>query len=240
MRELIKKTHRQWHDMLDKALDCVDQEYLANLQQDAAWLPGKDKLFAAFNCPPEQIKFLLLGESPYPRPQSANGYAFWDNAVGPLFSDKGFSLQVNRATSLRNLMKMLLVARGDLQEDCSQAAIARLDKSQYIQTAQQLFSGMLERGFLLLNASLVYRENQVPYHSKQWQPFMNSLFDQLAQSYPDIQLILFGKIAAQVKNAERFSCLVAEHPYNLSFINNPDVVAFFKPLDLLSYHERHR
>lgn len=240
MRELIEKTHQQWHDMLDKALYCMDEEYLANLHQNAAWLPGKEKLFAAFNCSPAQIKFLLLGESPYPRPQSANGYAFWDNAVGPLFSDKGLSLQVNRATSLRNLMKMLLVARGDLQGDCSQAAIARLDKSQYIQTAHQLFNGMMERGFLLLNASLVYRDNQVPYHSKQWQPFMNSLFNQLAQSYPDIQLILFGKIAAQVKNAELFSCLVAEHPYNLSFINNPDVIAFFKPLDLLSCHERHR
>ncbi|QRN03686.1 uracil-DNA glycosylase [Legionella sp. MW5194] len=239
MRELIEKTHSKWHDTLDRALGCMNSEYLRQLQREVDWLPGNENLFAAFSRPPECMKFLLLGESPYPRPQSANGYAFWDNAVGALFSDRGLSLEVNRATSLRNLIKMLLVARGDLQEDCSQTAIARLDKRHYIQTAQQLFNGMMERGFLLLNASLVYRDNQVPYHSRQWQPFMNSLFDQLAESHPSIQLVLFGKIAAQVKNAERFSCLVAEHPYNLSFINNPDVLAFFKPLDLLSCHERH-
>ena len=44
----------------------------------------------------------------------ANGYAFWDAAVNELWSDNGLSKAVNRATSLRNFIKMLLVTEGAL------------------------------------------------------------------------------------------------------------------------------
>lgn len=237
MRELIEKTHCQWHELLEKALACVDKNYLAQLQQEQSWLPGKERLFAAFNDPLDQVNYLLLGESPYPRPQSANGFAFWDNAVDSLWSSKGLSKEVNRATSLRNMLKMLLVARGDLNGDCSQPAIANLDKSSYWQTLEQLFNAMRSRGFLLLNACLVYDEGKIAYHARQWQPFISSILNQLAASHNPIQLLLFGKIAAQVDNKNQFKCLICEHPYNLSFIHNPDVLTFYKPLDLLRRHE---
>jgi uracil-DNA glycosylase len=127
------------------------------------------------------------------------------------------------------------MARGDLQENCSQPTIAALDKSPYWQTAEQFFSSLVNKGFLLLNASLVYSEDQVRFHARQWQPFMHSLLSQLADYKRSLQLILFGRIAEQLPEANFFSCLIAEHPYNLSFITNPKVLAFFKPLDLLHY-----
>ncbi|KTD64768.1 uracil-DNA glycosylase family protein [Legionella spiritensis] len=237
VQELLEKTHPQWHDVLEKALNSMDEQYVIQLKGDRNWLPGWELMLAAFSQPLLHTRYLLLGESPYPRRQSANGYAFWDNAVASLWSDKGLSKEVNRATSLRNMMKMLLVARGDLGEDHSQAAIARLDKSHYWRTASELFHGMIRKGFILLNASLVYSDNRVPYHARQWQPFISSLFNQLALRDHKVTLLLFGKIAARVQNSNRFPCLIAEHPYNLSFISNKDVLAFFKPLDLLSCHE---
>lgn len=234
MHPIDQVTHPQWHTLLTTALNCMDQSYLTSLGQTADWLPGWQQLFAAFSQPLANTRYILLGESPYPRLQSANGYAFWDASVGAIWQPHGLSKAVNRATSLRNFIKMLLLARGDLTDSLSQEAIAGLDKSAYWSTMEQLFGAMLNKGFLLLNASLVYRDNEVRFHAKQWQPFMDSLFQQLAHLKPLRHMILFGRIASQVPNAHLFPCLVAEHPYNISFITNPDVLAFFKPLDLLS------
>ena len=97
--------------------------------------------------PLSSVRTILFGESPYPREGSANGYAFWDAAVENLWSDSGLSKAVNRATSLRNFIKMLLLARGDLNHDFSQPAIAQLDKSTFHRTADEFFTGLLNKGF---------------------------------------------------------------------------------------------
>lgn len=237
MHFLIKKTHLQWHSLLTTALQEMDKDYLISLEKNHDWLPGCDHLFATFTQPLENVRYILLGESPYPRKLSANGYAFWDQRVGAIWSEKGLSKEVNRATSLRNMIKMFLHARGDLSSSFSQEAIAQLDKIAYWQTAEQLFLSFIQKGFLLLNATLVYSPNEVRFHAKHWQPFMAKLFEQLLALQLPIKMILFGGIAAQVAGVSSFPCLKAEHPYNLSFITNPDVLAFFKPLDLLSCYE---
>lgn len=225
-----------WHDDLAQALHTMDQTYLNALLLQSNWLPGIHLLLSAFSIPKSCVRYILLGESPYPRKESANGYAFYDAAVGCLWADTGFSKQVNRATSLRNFLKMLLYARHDLMDDFSQSAIAQLDKTQYWQSGAEFFQNMIHRGFLLLNASLAYRDGEVRGHAKQWRPFMNSLLNALAKE-PDITLLGFGRIAESVAYPATFSTLFCEHPYNISFITHPDVVQFFKPLDLLSRHD---
>lgn len=238
MQQLLEQAHPDWQEMVTNALTTVDNNYLRQLQQESGWLPGWGRIFAAFSQPIPTRPFILLGESPYPRAQSANGYAFWDEAVQALWSSSGLSKQVNRATSLRNIIKMLLLTRGDLTvQDTSQTAIAALDKTHYWHTAAQFFTGMLKQGFVLLNATLVYHEGEVAYHAKHWRPFLDSLLEQLVQSRPQTQLVLFGKIAALLGNTKRFACVVAEHPYNLSFIHNKAVHDFFKPFDLLRRYD---
>jgi uracil-DNA glycosylase len=240
MQSLLHCIHPQWQPLVGRALEHVERDYLLQLEKTNNWLPGIHSVFAAFSLPLQDTRYILLGESPYPRLESANGYAFWDKAVHVLWSQTGLSKEVNCATSLRNWIKMLLVARGDLQaENCSQAAIAALDKSAYWQTAEQFFSFLVKKkGFLLLNASLVYSKEKVLFHARQWQPFMHHLLLQLTECKPSIQLILLGRIAKQVPQSSLFSGLQAEHPYNLSFITNPAVLDFFRPLDLLSCHEK--
>ncbi|MCP0913439.1 MULTISPECIES: uracil-DNA glycosylase family protein [Legionella] len=239
MHPLLKQAHPQWHIILDKALGHVDPDYLKELETMGSCLPNKECIFRAFSIPLAATEYVLLGESPYPRPESANGFAFWDNAVGSLWSSTGLSKEVNRATSLRNWIKMLLYARGDLQQDFSQNAIAKLNKTSYVQTASELFNAFLNKGFLLLNATLVYSKGDVNYHARKWKPFIQQLFLQLAEIKPSLKLVLFGRIANEIPGSDLFSSLIAEHPYNLSFITNPNVVAFFKPLDLLSHEKKH-
>lgn len=227
--------HPEWHNILINALEMMDKSYLNNLLENGDWLPGINFMFAAFSLPLSKTHYVLFGESPYPRKNSANGYAFWDNAVDSLWSEQGLSKPVNRATSLRNFIKMLLIARGSLTTDTSQPAIAQTEKSGLVHTAKQFFQGLMDKGILLLNASLVYAEGEVPYHARHWKPFMQSVLEQLALVKPSVQLILLGKIAGIIPPNKLSVGLIAEHPYNISFITNSNVIEFFKPLDLLSH-----
>lgn len=237
MKTLLGRVHPEWRTMVDEALKHMDVDYLNGLGVGGDWLPGKGDMFAAFSRPLSSSRYILLGESPYPRPQSANGFAFWDSAVKSIWGPKGLSTEVNRATSLRNLLKMLLYARGDLQHDFTQEAIIQLDKAPYIQTAQELFEAFLHHGFVLLNATLVFSKGKVNFHARHWRPFIHSLLQQLAKYNSSLQLVLLGRIAQEIPEAGLFPSLRAEHPYNISFITNPNVVEFFKPMDLLAHHE---
>jgi uracil-DNA glycosylase len=66
---------------------------------------------------------------------------------------------------------------------------------------------------------------------------VKDLFVEQKRINPELQLVLFGKIAAQVPEIHRFPSLVVEHPYNIRFITNSKVLAFFKPMDLLNFKE---
>src|SRR5690349_13134393 len=124
----LKITHPEWRSTIVQALASMNTHYLAALQNQTGWLPGPDRIFHAFAQPLSHTRTLLLGESPYPRAASANGLAFYDAAVTALWSPTGLAKAVNRATSLRNIIKMLLVAEGMLSpDDTRQAAIAQLD-----------------------------------------------------------------------------------------------------------------
>jgi uracil-DNA glycosylase len=236
----IDNTHPSWQPLLAQALTELAPNYLEQLADDTTWLPGAVNIFNAFTLPLAQLRYILFGESPYPRQASANGYAFWDAAVNELWSNTGLSARVNRATSLRNIIKMLLVARGDLQpQDTSQQAIACLDKSAYVRTIGELFNNFQRQGILLLNATLVFRKNLVQKDATNWRPFIAKLLELLAQYKPDLELILLGKIAQIINTlpaAKSYRQFQAEHPFNHSFISNPNVLNFFRPLHLLDRH----
>ena len=236
----LKTIDPSWHEIISSALTTVDSQYLHQLQTTTAWLPGTSKIFNAFSLPLTKTRYILFGESPYPRAISANGFAFWDAAVDSLWCATGMAKSVNRATSLRNLMKMLMLANGALKpKDTSQTAIAQINKTTWVQTLTELFHNFLKHGFLLLNASLVLSTRSVAHDSAYWYPFITSIIEQLTLEKTDIKLILLGKIAEKIqkiKAAEQFSTLVAEHPYNTSFLTNQHVINFFRPLNLLQLH----
>jgi uracil-DNA glycosylase len=226
-----------WRSCLEHALLTVDADYRQALLTSTEWLPGLTHIFGAFSLPVEDVKYVLLGESPYPRSQSANGYAFWDAAVTDLWSPSGLSKTVNRATSLRNIIKMLLVAENLLKpEHTSQADIASINKTSLVQTNNELFGNMIDKGFLLLNASLVLQPDNVRKDAKAWRPFLKYVLEYLLAKKPKIELLLLGNIANEIDTLitqPAVNKVYAEHPYNISFINNPTILNFFKPLHLL-------
>jgi uracil-DNA glycosylase len=231
-----------------KAVAAADPAYLPALAKDD-YLPTGQRLFAAFALPLEAVRYVLVGEGPYPRAGSATGVCFMDGAVDSLWSEAGLSKPVNRATSLRNFMKMLLVADGQLSPDNTGAAAlaqvaARAKDNGSIQTLPQLQHNLLDKGFLLLNATLVFRSHVAPaLDARAWLPFLQHVLAALAergdtagQGSSAPQLVLWGKIAEQLKRlpvTARFSHVLSEHPYNLSFITNQTMQGLFGPMHLL-------
>ena len=232
--------HPDWRPILEPALASVNRQYLESLMQDSRWLPGADRLLAAFRRNLDGVRYVLLGESPYPRPESANGIAFYDASVDGLWSPQGLSKAVNRATSLRNLLKTMLIAEGRINKDAdgkiTQTAIADLNKEGMIQSLPELFANLERAGFLMLNATPVLHPLRKPnQEAVYWQPFVEAVLHGLA-SRP-ITLILWGQIAAVIEKmpaSQSFNKLVCEHPYNISFIDNPQMRSLFGDLRLLA------
>jgi uracil-DNA glycosylase len=247
--QALEFAHPSWRPTLHQALllmQTKSPDYLSNLAQDD-FLPEGQRIFAAFSVPLDQVRYVLVGEGPYPRASSANGYCFMDAAVGSLWSSEakgGLSKPVNRATSLRNFMKMLLLAEGVLSEEnlnpTSMAEIsiqARAEGSGMIQTMADLHRNFVSNGFLMLNASLVFRSHVAPsIDAKAWEIFLKSVFDALSQLSRKPTVILWGKIAdrlSSINSLSHFELARSEHPYNLSFITNKAMQALFAPLALL-------
>jgi len=248
---MLDVAHPSWRPILSAGLDAIDAafpDYLPSLA-DAHYLPNGGRVFAAFTQPVDAVRYVLVGEGPYPRPDSATGVCFMDGAVTSLWSEKGLSKPVNRATSLRNFMKMLLVADGQLSiaqttgdavGEVAHKALAAPDS--VIQTLPELQANLTAQGFLLLNATLVYRPDVPPVKdAKAWQPFLQAVLAALAdhaerQGNEPPTLVLWGKIAVQLDALpanKRFPKKTSEHPYNLSFIANTTMQQLFGAMHLL-------
>jgi len=225
-----------WETLLSKAYANLEHEYRLFLEEDKGYFPSRTEYFNAFKTlQKENVKYILFGQDPYPRRESAGGYAFIDEKVKMLFSDTGLSKEVNRATSLRNFIKMALVARGDLKDDTSQDAIRQIDKRPLINSIEELRINFEKNGVLLLNTALVFTDKKSSSkHVKAWRPFIRVLLEVMEESSP--KLILFGTHAKDLKKRlplENFKTIEMEHPYNHTFISNEKALNLFGSMNLL-------
>lgn len=226
-----------WEKILSEAYASLEADYQRFLEEDESYFPSKENYLNAFNTlPKEKVKYILFGQDPYPRKESAGGYAFIDTKVQNLFSVSGLSKEVNRATSLRNFMKMALVASERLtSDDTSQEAISKLDKTQLIDSIEALRINFERNGVLLLNTALIFTDKKsTKKHVKAWKPFVQTLLNALEDDTP--KLILFGTHAKDLKkqfSLDKFETIELEHPYNHTFISNHKALELFGPMHLL-------
>jgi uracil-DNA glycosylase len=227
-----------WDAILTQAYASLEAEYQRFLEEDRSYFPSKENYFNAFKTlPKEKVKYILFGQDPYPRKESAGGYAFIDTKVKNLFSSDGLSKEVNRATILRNFIKMALVASKRLTlDDTSQEAISKLDKKQMIDSIDDLRVNFEKNGVLLLNTALIFTDKKSSKkHIKAWKPFVQTLLNLLEDDAP--KLILFGTHAKDLKKAfslDKFETIELEHPYNHTFISNDKALELFGPMKLLA------
>ena len=228
---------KEWQEILQRAYESLEPEYRSFLESDNSYFPSSSQYLNAFTTlPRHKVKYILFGQDPYPRKESAGGYAFIDEKVQTLFSPTGLSKEVNRATSLRNFVKMSLLASGDLKkEDVSQEAISQIDKHDLINSIEELRINFEKNGVLLLNTALIFTDKKSSTkHVKAWRPFIETLLKELEEDAP--KLILFGTHAKELKkrlSLDKFETIEVEHPYNHTFISNEKVLKLFSAMNLL-------
>ena len=228
LRELLCPVHESWRCLLSDALRGMDRDFLNSLNTDDDWLPGVKKCFAAFSVPRDRVRVVWLGESPYPKQGRAAGISFYDATIGPIFQPDGrFAPEVNRATSLRNILKAWLVAIGRLQmEGTNRDDIRHMNKEGLIQNLEELFRRGKEAGWLWLNAGLSLRT------SEKKQPQIDAWHDLICRVLLDVSnrgamSVLLGSFS------DRFRCLVndrimAPHPRNEDFLQCENIHAFLR------------
>jgi len=234
---ILDDIDKSWQETIAYAMKALPADYVDFLDKDSNYIPNKANFLNAFKTlPKNRVKYILFGQDPYPRAQSATGYAFIDGAVEHIFSHNGLSKSVNRATSLRNFIKMALVADGRL--DCSntsQSAIAALCKSDLIDSIDELRSNFERSGVLLLNTALIFTsKEQSKSNIKMWQGFIQRLLESMIDIDPN--LILFGTYAKELKKiavVSKMDTIDLEHPYNHTFICNQKAQDLFKDMQLL-------
>ncbi len=233
------KVHPSWQEIVQECYSKLDANYRDFLEKDSGYFPSFSNFLNAFTTLPlDKTRYILFGQDPYPREKSAIGYAFIDGMVGDIFCVSGLSKSVNRATSLRNFIKMLLVANGNLDKNSTtKEQIGKIKKDGFITDIMQLKSNFEKNGVLLLNTSLIFtNKKETSLHVKQFRVFMNELLSRLQNK--DIALILFGNIAKQMEKRfvpiKKYQLFKSQHPYNVGFIKDSSVIEFFKPMSLLS------
>jgi len=233
-----------WQEIIEYAYSGLSAKYREFLEKDSGYFPTFSNFLNAFHTLKlEKTKYILFGQDPYPRIQSASGYAFIDKNVENLFNEKGFSKEVNRATSLRNFLKMLLLSEGYLSsDDLSQNAISKIPKDDFIDSIDELRVNFEKNGVLLLNTALVFTcKEDTKLHVKEFRVFMQRLLSRLVKH--KIELILFGEMAKDIKkqlpSALEFKTVETLHPYNIGFIHDLKVWNTFAPMKLLHNRFRH-
>ena len=232
------KVDDSWQNIINDSLNTLDKDYLDFLYQDKTYFPNKNNFLNAFKTLPlNKTKYILFGQDPYQRVISASGYAFIDNAVKNIWDKtNGFNKEVNKATSLRNFLKMLLICKKKLDINYTlKKDIIKIDTINYIQNIEQLKNNFEKNGVLLLNMALIFtHKTKSNFHIKNFQPFINNLLTSIKGH--NIKLILFGNIAKDIQKlsiSKEYQKYLFEHPYNQSFITSLEVHSLFSKMKLL-------
>ena len=71
---MLEKVHPDWQPLIDDQRELLDS--ILDALRDADFIPGADKVFRAFEVPPQHYRVLIMGQDPYPNPEHAIGLAF--------------------------------------------------------------------------------------------------------------------------------------------------------------------
>ena len=137
----------QWQNLIDTSvLDQISQK-LAD-----EFLPRSSNIFKAFECDPDLIKIIILGQDPYPNPEHAMGLAF--------------SVPETKNTLPASLKNIFLELKSDLGVDRKSGDL----------------SDWAAQGVFLLNTCLTVLPNDPLAHTKiGWQQFTESIIAHLSK-----------------------------------------------------------
>ncbi len=179
------------NEMAKPYFDKIKWGIVESVERGARVFPPLRDIFSAFQCAPDKIKVVILGQDPYHGFGQAHGLAFSVH--------KGIRIP----PSLRNIYQELAV-------DIPGFQIPRHGD----------LTAWSDQGVFLLNTVLTVEEGKANSHALiGWEQFTSAVIDYLADHYEDLVFILWGS-HAQKKGAtidgRRHLILRSSHPSPLS------------------------
>ena len=228
LNRLLRPVDPSWRDFLSERLQDLDEAFAEELEASPGWLPGADRCLAAFSVPRCDVRVVWLGESPYPRQHSATGLSFQDAAVGEMFREDGrLAVGINRATSLRNVLKAWFVATDRLAiGQTSSNDVRRMDRRGLVGQLDEVFQRGRQNGWLWLNAGLSLRPARAKAGQiRKWEGLVNAVLADVSGRGACVALM--GRFAERFEPACNHP-LVSDHPCREGFIADPHVRALLR------------
>lgn len=210
----------EWYEVLkDEIMKNPEWErYLGGDREDT--FPERENTFRAINeIDINKAKVVIFGQDPYPRKESATGYAFWDGKIvdwnNPL------------SPSLRNLFKSVLVSKGWAKTTDCVADVRRIVTEKQLMQPGAFFKNSIDQGVVWLNASLTFTSKdtkELRRHLKFWKPMIKLIIESLMAKNSDLVFVFWGakakvfqKIISNVQSECRFEYVENNHPMMESF-----------------------
>ena len=153
----------------------------------------------------KDIRVVIIGLDPYPKPGQAMGLSF------------SVSNNITIPSSLQNIFKNLQHF-GHINNMPTSGDLTR----------------WTDQGCLLLNCSLTVKENTVGSHVKYWEPFTDKLIDYISDNTTNSVFLLWGAQAfAKLKyiNSDDNKVIISSHPSGLSCNKPMKQYGAFKDVD---------
>ena len=194
----------KWNEVLKEEfskdyLKKLKKFILDEIEQEKIIYPPLPLIFNAFNlCEFENLKVVILGQDPYPKPNEAHGLSF------------------SVPNEVKKIPRSLNIIYKELEDDLK---IPIAQTSDLTKWAQQ--------GVLLLNATLTVEAKKKNSHKDiGWQIFTDKVIKIISEEKNNIIFLLWGSFAhkkADLIDDDRHYILKAPHPAASCYNPSPDV-----------------
>ena len=179
---LFNNVHESWVPLLHSLAYKEPLVSFLNSLNEISYQPEYKKIFKVFEMPVEDIKLVILGQEPYPRPGDAIGtaYAVSEKSVMPVI--------------LRNIEKELYKTEGIRIMN---------DDNDIVDQSWKTLNHWTEQGVFLLNTALTVETANAGSHLKYWKEFTDMIISFISHENPCVWM-LWGSQAltytAKIKN----------------------------------------
>lgn len=171
----------QWGALLRPIIEGLDHAAkFIGPTRNKRMVPVRELTFQALKPnPPQGWRVVSLGQSPFPRLESATGIAHFDNTITD-WTSKRFGVVL----TMKCIIKAAAMYKYGVQKTAGMVEIRNLLKNKSVVKPAEWFQAMLTQGVLFMNAALTLlpaedtsRFQDADEHTKFWRPVLEAVVD---------------------------------------------------------------
>jgi uracil DNA glycosylase len=143
----------------------------------------------------KKVQVVVFGQDPYPRKESATGYAFWDGKI------KDWSNPLS--PSFKNIIKSILIHNNMVTQNSNIKEMRDALKKNNVFKPDEFFKNSIENGLIWLNASLTFEskdQSSLNKHLRFWKPIIEVIIDNILLEIESVIFIFWGSKSLKFKD----------------------------------------